>query len=61
MNSPLLYLEDLVVGQRFVSGTYKVEADEIKEFAAKYDPQPFHLDEEAAQRSLAENYVGLPY
>jgi acyl dehydratase len=48
MNSPLLYLEDLVVGQRFVSGTYKVEAAEIKEFAAKYDPQSFHLDEEAA-------------
>jgi len=48
MNSPLLYLEDLVVGQCFLSGTYKVEAAEIKEFAAKYDPQPFHLDEEAA-------------
>ncbi len=52
MSSPLLYLEDLVVGQRFLSGTYKVEAAEIKEFAAKYDPQPFHLDEEAALDSF---------
>ncbi|MDQ5936914.1 MAG: hypothetical protein QG574_4254 [Cyanobacteriota bacterium erpe_2018_sw_21hr_WHONDRS-SW48-000092_B_bin.40] len=52
MSSPLLYLEDLVVGQRFLSGTYRVEAAEIKEFAAKYDPQPFHLDEEAALDSF---------
>jgi acyl dehydratase len=44
-----LYLEDLQIGQRFVSDSYKVEAAEIKEFARKYDPQPFHLDENTAR------------
>jgi acyl dehydratase len=47
-----LYLDDLKIGQRFVSGTYKIEAAEIKDFAAKYDPQPFHLDETAAKDSF---------
>ena len=47
-----LYLDDLYVGQRFVTDTYKVEAAEIKEFASKYDPQPFHTDEEAAKKSF---------
>jgi len=46
------YLEDLSVGQRFTSGTYLMEAARIKEFAAEFDPQPFHLDEVAAQISL---------
>ena len=47
-----LYLEDLRVGQRFTSGTYVMEAARIKEFAAEFDPQPFHLDERAAQASI---------
>jgi len=47
-----LYLEDLHVGQRFTSEPRHVTADEIKAFAAEYDPQPFHLDEEAAKDSL---------
>ena len=47
-----LYLEDLWVGQKFTSGTYMMEAARIKEFAAEFDPQPFHLDENAAQSSL---------
>jgi len=47
-----LFLEDLSVGQRFVSGTYELTADEIMAFAAKYDPQPFHLDEEAARTTF---------
>ena len=47
-----LALEDLRVGQTFVSGTHRVEADDIKRFAAEYDPQPFHLDDEAARDSL---------
>lgn len=46
-----LYLEDLEVGQRFASGSYLMEAARMKEFAAEYDPQPFHLDETAAQAS----------
>jgi acyl dehydratase len=47
-----LYLEDLRVGQRFTSGTYVMEALRIKEFAGEFDPQPFHLDETAAQASI---------
>src|SRR5579862_2096244 len=47
-----LYLEDLHVGQRFTSGTYVMEEHRIKEFAAEFDPQPFHLDESAAQSSI---------
>jgi acyl dehydratase len=48
----LLYLDDLQVGQRFTSGTYVIEEARIKEFAAEFDPQPFHLDEDAAQASV---------
>jgi acyl dehydratase len=47
-----LYLDDLQVGQRFTSGTYLIEAGRIKEFAAEFDPQPFHLDESAAEASV---------
>lgn len=46
------YLEDFAAGQTFESGRLRVERDRIKSFAAEFDPQPFHLDEEAAQRSL---------
>lgn len=47
-----LYLDDLHVGQRFTSGSLRVEQAEIKAFAAQFDPQPFHLDERAACASL---------
>ena len=47
-----LYLEDLHVGQRFTSAPHRLEAEEIKEFAAKYDPQPFHLSEDGAAGTL---------
>ncbi|HKX92209.1 MAG TPA: MaoC family dehydratase [Sphingomicrobium sp.] len=47
-----LYLEDLHVGQRFVSAPHRLDAEQIKRFAAEFDPQPFHLDEEAAKDSL---------
>lgn len=50
--SGLLYLEDLYVGQRFSSAPHLLDAEQIKKFAAEFDPQPFHLDEEAAQDSL---------
>jgi acyl dehydratase len=43
------FFEDLSVGQKFRSGTVSVTADKIKAFAREYDPQPFHLDEEAAR------------
>ena len=47
-----LYLEDLHVGQSWVSEPHAIDAAQIKAFAADYDPQPFHLDEEAAKKSL---------
>lgn len=47
-----LYLEDLHVGQRFASEPHLLDADQIKRFAAEFDPQPFHLDEEAAKGSI---------
>ena len=47
-----LYLEDLAVGQRFESVTHEMTAEAIKRFGAEFDPQPFHLDEEAAVDSL---------
>ncbi|HTP34430.1 MAG TPA: MaoC family dehydratase [Candidatus Acidoferrales bacterium] len=47
----LLYLEDLYVGRKFTSGSHVMEAARIKEFAAEFDPQPFHLDDRAARMS----------
>ena len=46
------YLDDLKIGQRFTSGTLALDAEQIKRFAREYDPQPFHLDEAAAQNSI---------
>ncbi|MFU2052316.1 MaoC family dehydratase [Bordetella hinzii] len=46
------YLEDLAVGDSFISGEYTITRAEIIDFAQRYDPQPFHLSEEAARHSL---------
>jgi acyl dehydratase len=46
------YLEDFAVGQKFGSGSTRVDAARIKSFAAEFDPQPFHLDETAAEQSM---------
>lgn len=46
--SPSLWLEDLVPGQKFSFGDYPVTREEVIEFATRYDPQPFHLDDAAA-------------
>jgi acyl dehydratase len=51
-----LHLEELSVGQRFTSGTHAVDASQIKAFAAQFDPQPFHLDDDAAKGTL---FAGL--
>jgi acyl dehydratase len=45
----LLYLDDMRVGQHFTSGTHRVDEAQIKAFAKQFDPQPFHLDEQAAK------------
>src|SRR5690349_21805547 len=49
--APMKYFEDIVVGERMPVGSHTFKADEIKAFAARFDPQPFHLDESAAERS----------
>ena len=46
------YLDDFAVGQTFGSGRVRIDEDRIKSFAAEFDPQPFHLDAEAARKSL---------
>lgn len=46
------FLEDLQVGDRFGSGTYEVTEQGIVDFAQEFDPQPFHLDLDAATRSV---------
>ncbi len=46
------YLDDFAVGQIFASGRMCIDEDRIKSFAAEFDPQPFHLDAEAARKSL---------
>ena len=51
-----LFLDDLHVGQTFRSASHKLDAEQIKQFAEEFDPQPFHLDEDAAAKSL---FAGL--
>lgn len=46
------YLEDFAVGHTFRSGRQRMEKEQIKAFAASFDPQPFHLDETAARNSM---------
>src|SRR6516162_9894073 len=47
-----LYLEDLFVGQRFTSGSLRMDEERIKSFAAEFDPQLFHLDSQAAPATV---------
>lgn len=47
-----MYFEDYHEGQTSQFGVYEVTESEIKEFASKYDPQFFHLDNQAANQSL---------
>ena len=46
------FLEDFTVGQTFGTGRLAVDAQQIKTFAAAFDPQPFHLEETAAASSF---------
>jgi acyl dehydratase len=48
----MIYLEDFTPGQKYVSGTLRVDAAEIKSFATQFDPQPFHLDDDTARVSF---------
>lgn len=47
----MLFYEDIVVGSKASYGRYEVTREEVIEFASKYDPQPFHLDDEAASQT----------
>jgi acyl dehydratase len=46
------YLEDFAAGQTFRSGRRRIDSAQIKAFAGEFDPQPFHLDEAAAQQTI---------
>ncbi len=50
----MLYFEDIEPGTKSAFGRYEVTREEVIEFASKYDPQPFHLDDDAA----AQTYFG---
>ncbi|MCA6115892.1 MaoC family dehydratase [Bradyrhizobium sp. WSM 1738] len=50
--SDQLYLDDLHVGQRFTSEAHTVDEAQIREFAVQFDPQPFHTDTQAAERTF---------
>jgi acyl dehydratase len=52
VSSDTVYLEDLTPGRRFETGRVTVTAEDIKAFAASFDPQPFHLDEALARDSV---------
>ena len=47
-----LYLEEPHVGRRFTSAEHSIDEGQIKAFAAAFDPQPFHLDDVAARKSI---------
>lgn len=48
----VLYLEDFSPGQTFASTSAAIDADAIKAYARQFDPQPFHLDEKAAETTF---------
>ncbi len=45
------YFEDIEIGRKMSFGRYDVTREEVIDFATKYDPQPFHLSDEAAART----------
>jgi len=47
----MIFYEDLAIGTTRNFGAYEVTREEVMEFASKYDPQPFHLDDEAAAQT----------
>jgi len=50
------YLEDFAVGQVYGTKRLRIDAERIKGFAAEFDPQPYHLDDESARNSI---FAGL--
>lgn len=54
----MMYFEDFEVGHQRTVGSYRVSREEIVEFATRFDPQPFHIDEEAARESIFGGLTG---
>ena len=54
----MMYFEDFEVGHKRVVGSVVVTREEIVEFATRFDPQPFHIDEEAARKSIFGELTG---
>jgi acyl dehydratase len=52
MAQPSWYFEDFELGKTYEVGSRTLEEDEILDFARKYDPQPFHVDKDAAEASI---------
>jgi acyl dehydratase len=52
MSEKTFFLDDFSVGQRFVTGEHLIDKAQIKAFASQFDPQPFHLDDDAARPTL---------
>ena len=55
--TPSMYWEDFTVGETYEMGRHTFTLEEILEFAAKYDPQPIHVDEAAAKASFYEGII----
>ena len=56
------YLEDYAVGQVYHSGRLRIDREQIIAFATQFDPQPYHLDEDAARKSVlgSRQAAGIP-
>lgn len=55
---PILYFDDLRIGQQFETGSRRVSEQDILAFAREFDPQPFHLDHEAARQTVFGSLSG---
>ncbi|STX40971.1 acyl dehydratase MaoC [Legionella donaldsonii] len=56
-DSNLLFFDDIQIGQTFISHTYTLNEEQIKLFAHEFDPQPFHLDENAAKNTIFKGLI----
>jgi acyl dehydratase len=50
------YLEDFAAGQVYGTGWLRIDSERIRSFAAEFDPQPYHLDDDAARATI---FAGL--
>jgi len=55
--STTVYLDDLTVGQTFVSAEHQLDVEQVVAFARQFDPQPFHLDDAAAKQTFFKGLV----